>query len=254
MGGYGETGFTAGWQRWAVTEGIMRQWFGLAGALTLLLLGGCAAEQAGHRLQHIGELSGGGWMPIARTDFATGDPRQSKATTPGSQALQDAVIADAGIAAFVSAHGLPDAIAVGPLALSVDLAYLEQHTAYTLRHSASEAVTPRAWHESTVTGERPLTDADVERIDPDILLARQAKRLQYYLAGFARVMSVGRRVLLALPPPAAGTPPGEYYGVLTPKRQRSARVCSVILPMPEDVWWAGSTPMARRPDCSSRAT
>ncbi len=45
----------------------------------------------------------------------------------------------------------------------------------------------------------------------------QAEEMRRYIDQVARVQTVGRRVLLALPPPPAGTPPGEWYGVLWPK-------------------------------------
>lgn len=172
-----------------------------------LLLAACAAESAGHRLQRIGMTTDGHLLLVRRTDFPSGDPRQGTPTTLGSAALRDAVIADAGVAAFVAAHGLPDAIAVVGLGFTLHLAYLREDKLYTLEHSAAEVLSPRAWTPSHLTGERPLAAAEVAAIDPD----RGAEQLRALVKLHDRLQAVGRRLLRAAPPVG---PPMEDYGIL----------------------------------------
>jgi Peptidase family M48/PDZ domain len=186
----------------------MPQWARYAVPIALVLLAGCVteSEMARRRLQGARMLTLGSWMPVQRADFAKGDPLKARPSTPGSQALHDAMIADESVAAFVREHGVPNAIAiVSGYAQSVDLAYVDRRTAYSLRDGEA------------VPGERALIDAELNLIDPDRLLASQAEALQHNIDAMARVITVGRRVLLAMPAPPAGSPPGEFYGGLWPR-------------------------------------
>ena len=190
-----------------------------AAPLMLLLLAGCAAMHAHERLDGLAMQSPGRWLPVQRSDFPGGDPAKGTPTRAGSAALQDAVVSDPGIAAFVRAHGVPDAIAVRLVyqsdVTSCDLAYADHRTVYTLHPPAFDAA---SWDtQSTVTGQRALTDAEMDQVDPDHILAKQVEQLRSYVDALARVTTIGRKVMLAQPPPPAGTPTGEWYGVFWPQ-------------------------------------
>lgn len=181
--------------------------------IALVLLAGCAAMDAGARLDRLARQDPGTWMPVQRTDFPAGDPLHGTPTTQGSQALRDAVMSDAGVGEFVRQHGVPDAIAVSIVhatrTTGVDFAYLYQRMVYHLQPPMFSWTSSQ----SSVTGQRPLADAEVDVVDQDRILARQAQVLQDYIDGAGRLQTVARRILLALPPPAT-TPPGESYGIL----------------------------------------
>lgn len=223
----------------------MPQWARYAVPFALVLLAGCVteSEMARRRLQGARMLTLGSWMPVQRADFAKGDPLKTRPSTPGSQALHDAMIADESVAAFVREHGVPNAIAiVSGYAQAVDLAYVDRRTAYSLRDGEA------------VPGERALIDAELNLIDPDRLLASQAETLQHNIDAMARVITVGRRVLLAMPAPPAGSPPGEFYGGLWPRTSAISAHSSVMRRMPTGALSPGSIPKDRAPDNCSRAT
>lgn len=193
----------------------------VAAAIALVLLAGCVtqSEVARQHLQGARQLSMGSWMPVQRADFPA-DPLQAKPTTPGSSALLAAIVAYPPVAAFVREHGVPNAIALlGGQVYSVELAYIDQRTAYTVHGDEG------------VTQQRALVDKEIEGIDPDRLLAEQAQRLQYQIDALGRVLTVGRRMLLAMPPPPAGSPTGEYYGIIWP---RASAISGHLLGHPPD--------------------
>jgi hypothetical protein len=197
----------------------MRRNVRFAAPLVLLLLAGCSAMSAHQRLEGTAMQSPGRWLPVQRSDFPSGDPARGTPTRAGSAALQDAAVSDAGIAAFVRAHGVPDAIAVRLVyqsdVTSCDLAYADQRTVYTLHPPAFDAA---SWDtQSAVTGQRALTDAEMDQVDPDRILAQQVEQLRAYVESLARVTTVGRKLLFAQPPPPAGTPTGDWYGVFWPQ-------------------------------------
>jgi len=102
---------------------------------------------------------------------------------------------------------------LGPMAHEIDLAYLSESTCYTLQHSYGEVLLPRALFESSVVGQRPLTDADLDAVDAERRLAKQVERLQNLVAQNARLQSVGRRIALRLSA-SLGVAAGHNYGVL----------------------------------------
>lgn len=183
-------------------------------ALCLLVLAGCAAELAGDRLREYSRLSSGALLPVERKDFPDGDPRRGSPSVPGSAMLRDASIADDGVAGFVRRHGLPDGIALHSMALEIQLAYVGEGKLYVLRHTALEAVTPRAWNSSSLASERKLSEAEIDLLDPERRMARRVESTRVYIDAYARVHSVGRKVLLALPTEAAGEP-GYDFGFLS---------------------------------------
>jgi hypothetical protein len=185
--------------------------------LVVTLLTGCAAENAGQRLQRISRLSDNQLLLVAKQDFPDGNPRHGTPTTAGSQALQDAVIADDGIAQFVAAHGLPDAIAVGSYAFALQLAYVSDAKVYTLEHSGAEWISPRAWTPSQVTATRPLSDDELGRIDP----AHRAVTLRKTMDGYGRLQAVSHLVSAKLPP--MGGPMQDYGLVILPASEVAAR-------------------------------
>ena len=128
--------------------------------------------------------------------------------------LRDASIADDGVADFVRRHGLPDGIALHSMALEIQLAYVGEGKLYVLRHTALEAVTPRAWNSSSLASERELSEDEIELLDPERRMARRVESTRRYIDAYARVHSVGRKCLLALPPEAAGEP-GYDFGFLS---------------------------------------
>lgn len=174
----------------------------------LLLVTACASEQAGWRLQHLGRVADGQLLLVRREDFPDGDPSHGAPTTVGSAALQDAVVADAGVAAFVRARGLPDAVVVARDALALQLAYLGDGQVYTLSDGAAGIVSPRA---SAVSAVRELRAEERILLDPRQRAAAQREELRARVADAARVATVCRALLRPLP--AAG-PAGAYYGLL----------------------------------------
>src|SRR5512140_642845 len=83
-------------------------------AVAVLLLVGCAADMASGRLHRVASIVPGRPVPVTPADFPSADftagnnPSTVNTSSIGSGVLCDALIADAGIRAFVKARGIPD--------------------------------------------------------------------------------------------------------------------------------------------------
>jgi len=172
----------------------------LAGLGSIALLGflsGCTLG-ARSRLQEDGLRADRVYMPIAKGDFRAGDIEHAEPTTTGSRMLIDAVAVDTGVAHWVDANGLPDAIAVDSLHKAIMLAYGDAGTVAVFQGKED----PFA--------QRALLASELDAVVPDRRLAGKAATLERLIAAEDRVARVGKRLVRALPPSAAAT--GPYYG------------------------------------------
>lgn len=167
--------------------------------VALVTVCGCAAEQARDRLERASQITQGRFIMIEAADFAAGKLTDASPSNAGSAMLRDCAIADSGIANFVRAHGVPDAIAVTQalLYLRIDLAYRAQSKVYVIRHGLSEALASGS--SPTILEERVLTDEDLDQIDPVRKLARATEALRQQIAADGHVNVIGRRLVRALP-------------------------------------------------------
>jgi Zn-dependent protease with chaperone function len=184
---------------------VRRAW--LAASL-LSLLAGCVTFHAGVRLQQIGLATNNRLISVDKRDFPAGDPRQGTPTCLGSEALQQAALADKQLAAFVFAHGIPDGIAVGAFVKTLDLAYLSDHSVVTLASLAPQ--------NRQVIATRPLNEDDLAAIDPHA----RAVALRQKMVNFGRLSAVSTAMTKHLPP--LGGPVMEYGFVVLPASETAA--------------------------------
>jgi Zn-dependent protease with chaperone function len=173
-------------------------------ACLLSLLAGCAVIGATARLQQLGEASDGALMLVAKPAGLPGRATPPPAAAP---ARRDAVTADESVAAFVAAHGIPDAVAIGPLALSLQFAYLADRSVFTVESSPP----------GRVSGSRTLTEDELAQIEPD----HRAAALQTAMDNYGRLQTVSRALSDSLPP--MGGPVQDYGVVLLPAHVVVAR-------------------------------
>lgn len=184
---------------------VMRRRLLPHGALVVaaaLLCGGCSLYRQG--LGSIKAETGGALVSVRKADFPTGDPLEGAAgTAQGSRILAYAAQGHGAVADAVRAHGIPDAVAItGGSGLAVDLAYLDPPLLRTVALVGF-------WR--TQFSERPLTEAEIAQVDPELIVQGQADRLREYVAMRGRLETVGRSILRAMQEPKASP---SVYGLL----------------------------------------
>jgi Zn-dependent protease with chaperone function len=166
-----------------------------------LAVAACTAVGPRHRLERIGEYTGGQFLPVEPGDFPDGRVELASPSVGGSRALTEAYWADEGVQTFVRTHGLPDAVAIDPRGVVV-LAYGEKGILYEF----DGRLLPSA--------QRQLSEEELDQVLPERRRARQAEHLRELVDQQARVLRIGRRLIKSLPASAAA-PAGEYYGFFT---------------------------------------
>lgn len=167
-----------------------------------LLVGGCSPYRRG--LGGIKAQTDGALVPVRKADFTTADPCDVAADAGrGARILAYAAKGHDAVAAAVRAHGLPDAVAItGGSGLAVELAYLDPPVLRTVALVGF-------WR--TESWERPLTEAELTEVDPELILQAQADRLRDAVAMRGRVEMIGRSMLRTLDEPKASL---SIYGML----------------------------------------
>lgn len=172
------------------------------------LMAGCAADIAMSHLQAASWRLFAQPQAVVRSDFPSADLsagtlKQLKLSSPGSEVLGDALIAQANVREFVKDHGIPNGVVITKKGLQLDLMYADTSTVYVF---ALGDLFP-----AKLEGTRELTYVEQTAISPEAHWRRVANDLRVYLDDSVRLLRIGRRLLRVVPPQG---PPARDPGFL----------------------------------------